>query len=45
VLGKQAIPLRHINLPITFEDPTNYRMETLTFEVVRFHGSYHAILG
>ena len=25
--------------------PSNYRMETLTFEVVGFHGTYHAILG
>ena len=24
---------------------TNYRIETLTFEVVEFHGTYHAILG
>ena len=23
----------------------NYRTETLTFEVVGFHGTYHAILG
>ncbi|XP_066385380.1 uncharacterized protein [Miscanthus floridulus] len=43
--GKQAMPLRQIDLPITFRDLTNYRMETLTFEVVRFHGTYHAILG
>jgi len=39
------MPLGHIDLPITFGDPTNYRMETLTFEVVGFHGTYHAILG
>jgi hypothetical protein len=45
VLGKQAKPLGQINLPITFGDPSNFRMETLTFEVVRFHGTYHAILG
>ena len=24
--------------------PTNYRTKTLTFEVVGFHGTYHAIL-
>ena len=42
---KQAVPLGQIDLPITFGDPTNYRMETLTFEVVRFHGTYHTILG
>jgi len=45
VLGKQAIPLEQIDLPITFGNPTNYRTETLTFEVVRFHRTYHAILG
>jgi hypothetical protein len=43
--GKQAKPLGQINLPVTFGDPSNFRMETLTFEVVRFHGTYHAILG
>ena len=42
---KLAVPLRQIDLPITFRNPTNYRMETLTFEVVGFHGTYHAILG
>ena len=43
--GKQAMPLRQIDLPITFGDSSNYRMKALTFEVVRFHGTYHAILG
>ena len=32
-------------MPVTFRNPTNYRTETLTFEVVRFHGTYHAIIG
>ncbi|XP_066316709.1 uncharacterized protein [Miscanthus floridulus] len=45
VLGKQALPLGQIDLAITFRDPTNYRMETLTFEVVKFHRTYHAIQG
>ena len=45
MLGKQAIPLKDIDLPITFKDLANYRMETLTFEVVGFHRTYHAILG
>ena len=45
VPGKQAIPLGQIDLPVTFGDPSNYRTETLTFEVVRFHGTYRAILG
>ena len=39
------MPLGRIDLPITFRDSTNYRTETLTFEVVGFHGTYHAILG
>ena len=43
--GKQDMPLRQIDLPITFGGPSNYRMETLTFKVVGFHGTYHAILG
>ena len=42
---KQAVPLGQIDLPVTFGDTSNYRMETLTFEVVGFHGTYHAILG
>ena len=42
---KQAMPLGQIDLPITFGDLTNYRTKTLTFEVVGFHGTYHAILG
>ena len=41
---KQAMPLGQIELPITFGDPSNYRTETHTFEVVGFHGTYHAIL-
>ena len=39
------MPLGQIDLPITFRNPTNYRTETLTFEVVGFHRTYHAILG
>ena len=39
------MPLGQVDLPITFGDPSNYRMETLTFEVVGFHGTYDAILG
>ena len=42
---KQSMPLGQIDLLNTFGDPTNYRMKTLTFEMVGFHGSYHAILG
>jgi hypothetical protein len=34
VLGKQSIPLRWVTLPVTFGDASNYRTETLAFEVV-----------
>ena len=43
--GKQAMPLGQIDLPITFRDQFNYRTEILTFEVVGFPGTFHAILG
>ena len=43
--GKQPIPLGQIDLPVTFGDLTNYKTETLTFEVVGFHRTYHTILG
>ncbi|XP_066324172.1 uncharacterized protein [Miscanthus floridulus] len=45
VLGKQAMPLGQINLSVTFGDQFNYRIETLTFEVVGFPRSFHAIPG
>jgi len=43
--GKQAMTLGWIDLPVTFGDSSNFRKETLTFEVVGFKGAYHAILG
>jgi hypothetical protein len=45
VLGMEALPIGQIDLPITFGDLRNFRTETLTFEVVGFSGTYHAILG
>ncbi|XP_066373176.1 uncharacterized protein [Miscanthus floridulus] len=42
---KQARPLGQIDLPMTFGDKSNFGTETLTFEVVSFHKTYHAILG
>jgi hypothetical protein len=45
VPGKRALHLRQIDLPVTFGDPSNFRKETLTFEVVGFHDTYHAVLG
>jgi hypothetical protein len=43
--GKRVQPLGQIDLPVWFGTPDNFRKETLTFEVVRFGGAYHAILG
>jgi hypothetical protein len=45
VPGQHATPLEQIDLPVYFETPSNFRRETLTFEVVGFRGTYHAILG
>ena len=45
ISGTQAYPLGQIDLPITFGDRANFYSEILTFEVVDFPGSYHAILG
>ena len=45
VPGTQAVPIGRIDLPVTFGTPSNFRTETLTFEVVGFPGIYHAILG
>jgi hypothetical protein len=41
----EAVPLEQIDLPVTFGDEGNFRKEVLTFEVVGFLGTYHAILG
>ena len=43
--GAQAYPLGQIDLPVTFGNRANFCSEVLTFEVVDFPGSYHAILG
>jgi hypothetical protein len=32
-------------LPVFFGTPSNFRRETLMFEVVGFRGTYHAVLG
>jgi hypothetical protein len=45
VPGKRAEPLGRVDLPVCFGTPSNFRKETLTFEVVGFRGTYHAILG
>ena len=43
--GAQAYLLGQIDLPVMFDSRANFRSEVLTFEVVDFLGSYHAILG
>jgi hypothetical protein len=45
VPGKRVQPLGQLDLPVCFEPPSNFRKETLTFEVVGFRGTYHAVLG
>jgi hypothetical protein len=40
----KTLPLGQIDLPVTFGDVRNFRTEILTFEVVGFSGTYHAIL-
>jgi len=45
VPGHRAHPLGQINLPVCFGTPDNFRWEVLTFDVVGFLGTYHAILG
>jgi hypothetical protein len=42
---KRILPLGQIDLPVCFGTPSNFRKETLTFEVVGFRGTYHAVLG
>ena len=39
------MPLGQIDLLVTFRDPFNYRTKTLTFKVVGFPRTFHAILG
>jgi hypothetical protein len=43
--GKRVQPLGQLDLPVCFGTPSNFRKETLTFEVVGFRGPYHAVLG
>jgi hypothetical protein len=45
VPGIEALPLGQIDLPVTFGDERNFRIETLTFEVVGFLRMYYAIFG
>ena len=40
---KKALPVGQIDLPVSFGTAANFRNDTLTFEVVGFRGTYHAI--
>jgi hypothetical protein len=42
---KRVLSLGQLDLPICFGTPSNFRKETLTFEVVEFRGTYHTVLG
>jgi hypothetical protein len=41
---KRIQPLGQLDLLVCFGTPPNFRKETLTFEVVGFRGTYHAVL-
>jgi hypothetical protein len=43
--GKRVQSLGQLDLPVCFGTPSNFQRETLTFEVVGFRGTYHAVLG
>jgi hypothetical protein len=43
--GKCVQPLGQLDLPVCFGTPSNFRKEALTFQVVGFRGTYHAVLG
>jgi hypothetical protein len=43
--GKRVQPLGQLDLSVFFGTPSNFQKETLTFEVVGFRGTYHAVLG
>jgi hypothetical protein len=45
ILRKRILPLGQLDLPVCFGTPSNFRRETLTFEVVGFRGTYNAVLG
>src|SRR3954463_9078002 len=45
VPGKAVYPMGRISLEVVFGSATNFRKETLDFEVVDWKSQYHAILG
>ena len=45
VPGKAVYPLGKISLEVVFGSTSNFRKETLDFEVVNWKSQYHAVLG
>jgi hypothetical protein len=45
VPSKRVLPLGQLDLRVCFGTPSNFQKETLTFEVVGFRVTYHAVLG
>src|SRR3954462_12907352 len=45
VPGKAVYPLGRISLEVVFGSATNFRKETMDFEVIDWKSQYHAILG
>jgi hypothetical protein len=44
VPGNRVLPLGQLDLPVCFGTPSNFQKEILTFELVGFRGTYHAVL-
>jgi hypothetical protein len=44
IVPRRQATLGRVNLHVIFGTPSNFRMETLTFDVVGFWGTYHTIL-
>jgi hypothetical protein len=45
VPGRQVMPLSIVDLRVMFGDVANYRQVILSFKVIDFQDTYHAILG
>ncbi|KAI5000347.1 hypothetical protein ZWY2020_004936 [Hordeum vulgare] len=45
VPDKSAYPIRQIKLNVSFGTESNYRSESLLFEVVKIKSPYHALFG
>jgi hypothetical protein len=45
LLGQSSIPLEQITLPVQFGTLNHFRTDYVSFVVMNFEGTYHAILG